>query len=612
MNDFGIIVSKLEVFGEEYSKEIKCLLSKLQKTKDRREHCFYIKAFAKKYTLLPKLWEYWNISESRLTTSTSTENESMKYKHFCCPSYQERCPLTTKVADVDKHFYTYYSLDTYQTETTLQSFVRIKALKEGIFFPHQDMEKLYEKYDRNSSYALSPKEVVQYKEALKMYTKMKEVEKDSEKWLECLQEVPDPEYLINSCEVRLMKNPYDAGFWDSYLNYLKPVDTKMLLKTYSRYCRLFLFNYYLRDEYFDAIFAATISDKLVWWIDYISLIRMLNSVYETIEKMTQILIQCYSMPGNWNFKNDNYDSNLQTFIDIINTAENMISVPMETNEEQSIKTLRHPTTSKTSIPKRLTPAINQRFLFKATIMRYILDRASPQLLQKLHMSCKELYLQKSTVYCQRLCIKTGPAFGKNSIIQPTFFENAVVVSPQNLHQTDFTNYHLVNSLEIVDVFGFRDLLPDIQKCSIRYLTLQNQSINEYDMEFFTSNVEFLEFFKVTVSKADGTVAPVEYIIEKLSHVPNIKLFDIPKTSFNIGSAQNLAALQRNVLMKTFYLNNLPEDFKVDHFCKFIEANAEENAELKFGFDVVDRLLKFELGQRLRTKLRKLAKEFKLL
>uniref|UniRef100_A0A914QMA6 Uncharacterized protein n=1 Tax=Panagrolaimus davidi TaxID=227884 RepID=A0A914QMA6_9BILA len=598
-NNFGIYLPDLEVFGEKYLLEITILLEKLNATNNPRSHCLHIKEFAKKFTLLPKLWEHWNRTEKDLTPK---EFDSFKYKHF--RSFEKFCNSV-------KYFYmnfSYYNFSYYDEE---QRFKRIKSLKEGLFYPHQDMDKLYEMYDRKSSYALSQKELNQYTTALNLYKNLKASVNNNDEWFKWLKETNDSEYIINTCEYRLSVDPYNVTFWESYLNLLKTTDTTMMLKTYSRYCRLFLYDFSKVDEYYNEIIYAEISCKAEWWMDYISLYRTFKSCEETNEKMVEILFAFYCMSEDWTFLTHYFEDKLKEFTEIIKSKEANFGNRLESNKKTPLIYPLKNIEQKRLIPKILTPLIRQRYPFKATNLRYLLDHASPQLLQKLQMSCKELYLQKPILYCQRLCIEEGfeTIFGQYYKKRPLFFENALIVSSYDLQYLNLENYHLVNSLEI----SGKITIPYFRKCTVKYLTIHKQTITENEMEFLTSKVEFLEFCKVSITKNDDTNAQIDYVTEKLSHVPNIKLIDPLKTSFTEETSQNLAALKWDQKFKSFHLNQLPVNFNVENLCKFVKENAVKDAELKFNYDSsIDKALKYQNGLILKNKLRKISKQFKFL
>uniref|UniRef100_A0AC35GJF7 Uncharacterized protein n=1 Tax=Panagrolaimus sp. PS1159 TaxID=55785 RepID=A0AC35GJF7_9BILA len=598
-NNFGIgRLLRLELFGEEYFCEVRILLEKLKATTNPRSQCLYLKEFAKKYTLLPELWQHWNIVEKRLT---SEEVDSLQYKHF---------KSTQELPSCGKHLYVNY-LDNNYIETSMQKYKRIESLKEGLFYPHQGLNKQYLNYDRNSSSALTKKELKEYSVALNLYNKLKNAVENNDEWFKWLKETNDFDYIINTCEYRLSKNPYDTLFWYSYLHFLKSFDTAMMLKTYSRYCRLFLFDYYHLHEYYVEILNAEIPCKVEFWVDYVSLCKTFKSCDEASAKMIEILIKVYNMPKDWTFASYYFDENLKVFAEIIKSKE--ISSTFKTaepNESSKQSLQKYETTLKPSIPKLLTPMFYQHFQFKSTIMRYILDNASPQLLQKLQMSCKELFLQKPIPCCHNLCIKKEfqTKAGKT---EPVFYENALAVSSIDLQRLNLENYHLVNSLEIIGLSQIT--IPYFRKCSLKYLTIHNQTITENEMEFLTSKVQFVEFLRVTLTKYDETDAPIEYVIEKLLHVPNIKLIDPIETTFTETTSQNLAALKRDQKFKSFYLNQLPADFDIENFCKFVKANAAEDAELKFSYDrTIGALLNDVLGRTLKAELRKISNHFKFL
>ena len=132
--------------------------------------------------------------------------------------------------------------------------------------------------------------------------------------------MPDVDLAIEMFEIALGKSPVAVDLWKHYMDFLKAKQRpQKLLNLYSRFCRLFISDKGVRDEYLAEIkkLDASSVDVIKWWIDYIGIERdfpfpqTVNLSYRQmifrsgvwIFKMVNTCLQYFSrlMPGGSNY-----------------------------------------------------------------------------------------------------------------------------------------------------------------------------------------------------------------------------------------------------------------------------------------------------------------------
>uniref|UniRef100_A0A914XXE5 Uncharacterized protein n=1 Tax=Panagrolaimus superbus TaxID=310955 RepID=A0A914XXE5_9BILA len=96
-----------------------------------------------------------------------------------------------------------------------------------------------------------------------LYWKIKECEDNQEEWIKCLQEVDNLKFLKRNVEQRLSFNLCNKKLWKLYINHLKTADPKEMLQVYSKYCRFFMDDEEMLEEYKEA--AEEHGPVLVKW-----------------------------------------------------------------------------------------------------------------------------------------------------------------------------------------------------------------------------------------------------------------------------------------------------------------------------------------------------------
>ena len=115
------------------------------------------------------------------------------------------------------------------------------------------------------------------------------------------------------------------------------------------------------------------------------------------------------------------------------------------------------------------------------------------------------------------------------------------------------------------------LFPRIYRCDLTILKLYRQSLTFDEFQKFTSpeSLEELCLYKTTVKNADGTIVPVEKLIELL---PKLQVFDFHNVPGEDGlqtitseTAANLIAISHFSKLKRFSLYEIPESFDFETF-----------------------------------------------
>uniref|UniRef100_A0AC35FYA2 Uncharacterized protein n=1 Tax=Panagrolaimus sp. PS1159 TaxID=55785 RepID=A0AC35FYA2_9BILA len=169
----------------------------------------FIENFYSNY-LMPK--EYWNYYYERINPSSEDFNKS------------EQQILKTAY----KHFYLKTGLDPIPQENVYKHLKLLKFLggqsdymtiEADYLYPHSNVKGAFQSYEMNA------------------------------KWFENLLEVGDTEFVIHNVEYRIGGNLLDKKLWKLYIKFLENSDTNKMLEVYSKYCRFFLDDFEMKEEY---------------------------------------------------------------------------------------------------------------------------------------------------------------------------------------------------------------------------------------------------------------------------------------------------------------------------------------------------------------------------
>uniref|UniRef100_A0A914PCK2 Uncharacterized protein n=1 Tax=Panagrolaimus davidi TaxID=227884 RepID=A0A914PCK2_9BILA len=125
-----------------------------------------------------------------------------------------------------------------------------RAEESDLTYPHPRLTRCYHIFERNATHIPSLKLVQRYESMKQLYDKIKANKEDLEKWFKLLLEADDINFVKDTVEYRLGKNCHDVKLWKLYLTFLKEHgEYKRLLETYSKYCRFFLDDKEMKEEY---------------------------------------------------------------------------------------------------------------------------------------------------------------------------------------------------------------------------------------------------------------------------------------------------------------------------------------------------------------------------
>uniref|UniRef100_A0AC35G5G0 F-box domain-containing protein n=1 Tax=Panagrolaimus sp. PS1159 TaxID=55785 RepID=A0AC35G5G0_9BILA len=125
---------------------------------------------------------------------------------------------------------------------------------EELCYPQKYLETKFVQYEKTYASSFIPISVIRtYKRMKRLYTKIKSVEKNVEEWFKALKEAEDEEFVEHNVEYRIGSDLTNKKLWKMYIEYLKENNQEKLLQTYSKYCRFFLNDIKMIEEYRKAV-----------------------------------------------------------------------------------------------------------------------------------------------------------------------------------------------------------------------------------------------------------------------------------------------------------------------------------------------------------------------
>uniref|UniRef100_A0AC34GY16 Uncharacterized protein n=1 Tax=Panagrolaimus sp. ES5 TaxID=591445 RepID=A0AC34GY16_9BILA len=308
------------------------------------------------------------------------------------------------------------------------------------------------------------------------YEKIKSVEDNDKEWLEALMEVKDEEFLVQNVEYRLGGDLTKKNLWKMYINFLKTRNLKNLLHTYSKYCRFWLDDNEMKDE------------------------------YQKAAKMYGPLNVSWKNP----FDFENYN--------IFATKEFLLEQNRSNICKRLCKDKRQPSSDSCF---SFSNAVTQRFPFRSSLMAYIWKASNGAIRQKLFISCKYFFSKHPTPICYKL------ALGYNDRYVEYYHQQSVIVKCNYLLKFRVENFHVTTSLCIRDSYLINLLssfIPKIYQCDVKFIEIWNQNLSDQELKFLmgSENVEELIFNGVRVLLFDETPVPLEDI---LILTPKIQIFN---------------------------------------------------------------------------------------
>uniref|UniRef100_A0AC34FQW3 DUF38 domain-containing protein n=1 Tax=Panagrolaimus sp. ES5 TaxID=591445 RepID=A0AC34FQW3_9BILA len=402
------------------------------------------------------------------------------------------------------------------------------TLIKDISFPNENIERKWRQYEKSSS-SMPPQKVVRIYQKMKaLFAKIEEVEKsgDEEEWIKALMEVGDNAFVEHNIEYRLGGNLANKKLWKLCIQYLRgqQQDVHKLLQTYSKYCRFFLDDTDMKEEYLQ---AAT---------DYG------NPVEVPWKNPFEFEIQTENALSNYFSKN--YDpSNTDDDEEEVNSKS---TVYFNTNNLNK----------------------HQNFPFKTPVIHYIIQNANARVLQNLFKSCKWFFVKYPIPICYSLVTKQRP-MGKPEI---NFYQQSVEVVKSALNKTGLENIYLSTTLQIItprDRMLLSDFIPKMFRCDAKYISIANQDLTFKELKFLIGHGNVVDLYLLEVKTIDeqNKEIAVEDVLKLVPKVQFINIGGIPDTP---KTAQILSQLKFENKIESFNLNI--ENLEPHDFVEFIKKN----------------------------------------
>uniref|UniRef100_A0AC34GYE3 Uncharacterized protein n=1 Tax=Panagrolaimus sp. ES5 TaxID=591445 RepID=A0AC34GYE3_9BILA len=126
------------------------------------------------------------------------------------------------------------------------------------------------------------------------------------------------------------------------------------------------------------------------------------------------------------------------------------------------------------------------------------------------------------------------------------------------------------------------VIPKLYKQGARILSLAKQNISYNEFLFLSSNVEILSFYNTTVKNDDGSIVPLEKLVEKIFNVKEISFdHDLP-LYITTDTVKELLKLDHFSKLEKFDMLNIPEIFDIDTFFIYLKTNTFTKLKLHFS------------------------------
>uniref|UniRef100_A0AC34FPA9 RGS domain-containing protein n=1 Tax=Panagrolaimus sp. ES5 TaxID=591445 RepID=A0AC34FPA9_9BILA len=227
---------------------------------------------------------------------------------------------------------------------------REKFCVGDISYPYEELKNRWREYESREAEEFIPKAVQrQYKKMQMLYLKIVAAEDNTEEWFQALMEAENYQFVVDNVEFRLNKDLKNKELWKLFLQYLENNHQhKKLLETYSKYCRFFLDDFEMLEQYQKS--AETFGPSFVAWKN---------------PKPFEV-----------------YDENILKY----NAPKVVIAAPAHI----SAMTASTDTVSRPSCYFNSETALPQKFPFRFNLMDYIIKNANASVLFHLFKSCKLL------------------------------------------------------------------------------------------------------------------------------------------------------------------------------------------------------------------------------
>uniref|UniRef100_A0A914QBZ2 DUF38 domain-containing protein n=1 Tax=Panagrolaimus davidi TaxID=227884 RepID=A0A914QBZ2_9BILA len=415
--------------------------------------------------------------------------------------------------------------------------------EDDLSYPHNCLKKCFHHFEKYSL-RLPPTNVIKKYEQMKtLYTKIKAVEKDADKWIKCLKEFGNDTFLLNNVENRLGKNLMDINLWKTYMAFLKEDGkNQRLLETYSKYCRFFLDDKEMKEVYKSEMIKYG-PVKLQW-----------KNLFDF-----EICGDC----GESNPEKD-FDGNEKS------DKDESMDEDVESDTDCDMKDIEQ-------IDKNLYSTFYdkfhiQSFHFRESLIHCILKNANHRLLRKLFFSCKYFFFKQPTPICYRLKMDSEECFEDESI----------VVKPSSNLKIFFNDTYITGSIEInkskepVNKF-ISNLIPCLYRCEAKYINLVYQNLSFEELKFLIQHGGVIEL-NLSTSKIIDENDDYIFLEEITAFLPNIEKLRLERIKINANTAHVLATQKFNSKINDLFIDKIcGEPFDSDQFLNYLIVCKQRSA-----------------------------------
>uniref|UniRef100_A0A914Q3X4 Uncharacterized protein n=1 Tax=Panagrolaimus davidi TaxID=227884 RepID=A0A914Q3X4_9BILA len=410
----------------------------------------------------------------------------------------------------DMHYYKIPKRKLMHKESEVHAHFNKDVRIEDLCFPHNLLEYYLYLYETLYPNKHLPQKIIKCNyDMRKLYEKIKAVEENEEKWIKVMEEADDIE----------------TKKWNNFTTEV----SEELLQTYSKYCRFFVDDISMKEEYEKA--AKKYGKVTVPW----------KNAYD-----------------------------FEIF------DESLLHVKYEHIPENENTVKKH-TPLKTVFNNKI--AVSQKFPFHATLIDYIIKNANAEFLQKLNFSCKYFYSKYHIPVCNYLFISSaGPAWAPYEIE-----EEALIFLSNTLTEVNFNNIYILSNFYYDHEIPLRNLIPKLYKCDAKYININSQKLTINELKFFIGhgNVVDLQFCRLKVIDGSGEHLFLEDILAFTpKNLINVTSFSAYEANCSPNTAQKLCELPfEKKFLKFSLLNGINVPLNPNAIGEFINKFATPDCQI---------------------------------
>ena len=213
--------------------------------------------------------------------------------------------------------------------------------------------------------------------------------------------------------------------------------------------------------------------------------------------------------------------------------------------------------------------IKQRFtLPEDTIVHIAMNPLSPEVYNKLIKCCKYFWWKNPVITLDCLCHYSRNKYWKTEKING--FPERQEFKIEQFNEKLWI-YHDLTVLNEQNQLMASSLISKVYRCDLTCLSLSNQTLSFDEFQKFTSSgsLVMLRLFKTTVKNDDGTIVPIEKLIELFPKLQTFYFNNVPSEeglqTITSETAANLNAIPHFPKIKDFTMEGIPESFEFEAF-----------------------------------------------